>query len=298
MLQLPKNEFRISITSGCNMKCVYCHNEGNHVINQLSKDDIEELIKNSYDLGLEQVRITGGEPLIHKDIYEICQMLAEKYNLKVGINTNIIEIEKLMYMIEKGWIYRVVVGIDYFDGKISKQSPVGISSKQALANVLRVKNSGVNVTISTVFNGDYENLYNLVNWCKENQIRIKILEEVDSEVAIAPKAEYLIMKDRIYRDFGLTPMFDEKFKEWHGVDKNGFTAVTFFHSHCRIRECDVCKKMHLRVTSCGGLKQCIQSNEADIDYRQGNIRENIIKALEQPIKMNYKPARYINTSLI
>ena len=123
MLQLPKNEYRISITSGCNMKCVYCHNEGNHVINQLSKDDIEELIKNSYDLQLEQVRITGGEPLIHKDILEIVQMLAEKYHLKVGINTNIIEIEKLMYMIEKGWIYRVVAGIDYFDAPISKQSP-------------------------------------------------------------------------------------------------------------------------------------------------------------------------------
>ena len=105
MLQLPKNEYRISITSGCNMKCVYCHNEGNHVINQLSKDDIEELIKNSYDLNLEQVRITGGEPLIHKEIFDICEMLSEKYHLKVGINTNIIEIEKLMYMIQKGWLY-------------------------------------------------------------------------------------------------------------------------------------------------------------------------------------------------
>ena len=136
MLQLPKNEYRISITSGCNMKCVYCHNEGNKVINQLSKDDIESLIQNSYDLGLEQVRLTGGEPLIHKEIFDICQMLAEKYHLKVGINTNIIEIDKLMYMIEKGWIYRVVVGLDYYDAPISKQSPVGISSKQALINVL------------------------------------------------------------------------------------------------------------------------------------------------------------------
>ncbi len=298
MLQLPKNEFRISITSGCNMKCVYCHNEGNKVISQLSKDDIENLIKSSYDLGLEQVRITGGEPLIHKEIYDICQMLSEKYHLKVGINTNIIEIDKLMYMIEKGWIYRVVVGIDYFDGEISKQSPVGISSKQALANVLRVKESGVNVTISTVFNGDYENLYNLVNWCKEHKIRIKILEEVDSEVALAPHPEYLVMKDRIYRDFNLRPMFDEKFREWHGIDEDGFTAVTFFHSHCRIRECDVCKKMHLRVTSCGGLKQCIQSGEQDIDYRDGDIRDNVIKALKQPVSINMQQARYINTSLI
>ena len=197
MLQLPKNEYRISITSGCNMKCVYCHNEGNKVINQLTKDDIEALIVNSYDLGLEQVRLTGGEPLIHKEIFDICQMLAEKYHLKVGINTNIIEIDKLMYMIEKGWIYRVVVGLDYFDAPISKQSPVGISSKQALENILRVKESGVNVTISTVYNGDYDNLSKLVNWSHENGIRIKILEEVKNEIAETTDVEYLKMKEKI-----------------------------------------------------------------------------------------------------
>lgn len=297
MLQLPKNEFRISITSGCNMKCVYCHNEGNHVINQLSKDDIESLIKNSYDLGLEQVRITGGEPLIHKEIFDICQMLAEKYHLKVGINTNIIEIEKLMYMINKGWIYRVVVGLDYFDAPISKQSPIGISSKQALENILRVKESGVNVTISTVYNGDYDNLYKLVNWAHENKIRIKILEEVKNEIADAPDSNYLEMKAKILNDFNLVGRYDDKFKEWHGMDGD-FTAVTFFHSHCRIRECDVCKKMHLRVTSCGSLKQCIQSEEDDVDFRQGNIRENIIKALTQPVNFDVKPVRYVDTSLI
>ena len=290
MLQLPKNEYRISITSGCNMKCVYCHNEGNHVINQLSKDDVENLIKSSYDLGLEQVRITGGEPLIHKEIFDICQMLAEKYHLKV-------EIDKLMYMIEKGWIYRVVVGLDYFDAPISKQSPIGISSKQALENILRVKNSGVNVTISTVFNGDYDNLYKLVKWSYDNGIRIKILEEVKNEVAETTSQEYLDMKENIMKDFDLTPRFDDNFKEWHGM-KDDFTAVTFFHSHCRIRECDVCKKMHLRVTSCGSLKQCIQSEEDDVDFRQGNIRENVIRALSQPVNFNVKPARYVDTTLI
>ena len=224
-------------------------------------------------------------------------MLAEKYHLKVGINTNIIEIDKLMYMIEKGWIYRVVVGLDYFDAPISKQSPIGISSKQALENILRVKNSGVNVTISTVFNGDYDNLYKLVKWSYDNGIRIKILEEVKNEVAETTSQEYLDMKEKIMKDFNLTPRFDDNFKEWHGMNDD-FTAVTFFHSHCRIRECDVCKKMHLRVTSCGSLKQCIQSEEDDVDFRQGNIRENVIRALSQPVNFNVKPARYVDTTLI
>ena len=106
-----------------------------------------------------------------------------------------------------------------------------------------------------------------------------------------------VNKKTILKDFNLTSKYDEKFKEYHGM-KGDFTAVTFFHSHCRIRECDVCKNMHLRVTSCGKLKQCIQSAEQDIDYRDGNIRENIIKALKQPVNINLQKVRYINTSLI
>ena len=249
-------------------------------------------------MGLEQVRLTGGEPLIHKEIYDICQMLAEKYHLKVGINTNIVEIDKLMYMIKKGWIYRVVVGLDYYDAPISKQSPVGISSKQALENILKVKETGVNVTISTVYNGDYNNLYKLVDWAKKNKIRIKILEEVKNEVADSTDIEYLKMKDRILSDFNLTSKFDELFKEYHGVDSDDFIAVTFFHSHCRIRECDVCKKMHLRVTSSGKLKQCIQSDENDIKYLDGDIRKNILTALSQPVNFDIKPARYVDTKSI
>mgnify|MGYP004468924063 FL=1 len=146
-------------------------------------------------------------------------------------------------------------------------------------------------------NGDYDNLYKLVKWSYDNGIRIKILEEVKNEVAETTSQEYLDMKEKIMKDFDLTPRFDDNFKEWHGM-KDDFTAVTFFHSHCRIRECDVCKKMHLRVTSCGSLKQCIQSEEDDVDFRQGNIRENVIRALSQPVNFNVKPARYVDTTLI
>ena len=121
-LSLPKNEFRISIISSCNMKCIYCHNEGNKHTNMLTIDEIKKIMDNSYDLGMTSVRLTGGEPLIHPQIFEICKMLSEEYKLKVGINTNCIEYEKLLYMIDNGWIDRVIVGLDYYDNKISKNS--------------------------------------------------------------------------------------------------------------------------------------------------------------------------------
>ena len=83
-------------------------------------------------------------------------MISEKYNLDIGINTNCIEIEKLIYMIKHKWINRVIVGLDYFDKDISKNSPVGVSSKQILDNILKIKSFGCDVSISSVYNDDLE----------------------------------------------------------------------------------------------------------------------------------------------
>ena len=282
MLCLPKNEFRISITSACNMKCAYCHNEGNKSINQLSLGDIELLIKESYDLGLEQVRLTGGEPLVHKQIFDICQMLSESYGLKVGINTNLIEIDKLLYMIKKGWIYRVVVGLDYFNNIISKQSTIGVSSTKVLNNIIKIKKTGCNVNISTVYNGDYDNIFNLASWCIKNEIRLKILEPVINEISSLSDSNYIKMRDKLLNELNLEIKLDSEYKEVQGVinEKN---VITFFHSHCRLRECDLCKQMHLRVTSTGKLKTCLHYDEEDIDYRIGNVHDNIVKVLKRSV---------------
>ena len=55
-------------------------------------------------------------------------MISEKYNLEIGINTNCVEIEKLILLIKNNWINRVIVGLDYFNNDISKNTPIGLSS--------------------------------------------------------------------------------------------------------------------------------------------------------------------------
>ena len=100
--KLPRGQYRMSITSGCNMKCVYCHNEGNKTVSLLTVNQIKKIIESSKDVGLEEIRLTGGEPLTHPNIYEICRIISEDYHLRVSINTNGILIDKLLYMIEKG----------------------------------------------------------------------------------------------------------------------------------------------------------------------------------------------------
>lgn len=57
-LEIPRNQYRMSIISSCNMKCVYCHNEGNNSISMLKIEDIEKIIKDSLDYGLKAIRLT------------------------------------------------------------------------------------------------------------------------------------------------------------------------------------------------------------------------------------------------
>jgi len=278
-LKLPMDEFRISIISSCNMRCYYCHNEGNNTINKLSIDDIELLIKNASDFNLKSIRLTGGEPMIHDDIFNICKLIKKKYDLKIGINTNGIELEKIVNLIKCGFIDRIVVGIDYYDNKISKNSLVGLCSKEILNNIIVIKNYGIDVSISTVYDGDYENLKLLTNWAITNGIKIKILEAVDNIISNNSSEAYIDARNRIIKYFNLETKVDSIFNEVHGYINNN-KVVSFFHSHCRIRECKVCEKMHLRVTSDGKLKPCLLNSDTEIYYKNGNVKQNIIKSIK------------------
>ena len=255
---LPKHELRISITSACNMACVYCHNEGNCEHSSMSAKDVKAIVETAKKFDLRSVRITGGEPLVSKDIKEICRMLAEDYHLRVGINTNGIKIDTLLELIEHGWISRVVVGLDYFDRAISKNSPIGVPSSVILSNVLKVKEAGCDVCIDTVYDGDYENTRKLVGWAIEHQIRIKVIEEVVPG-KIGENPEYESMKARILREFSLTPRVDDM-GETNGY-LGTFRAVSFFHSFCRLGDCETCKKLPVRITSSMAAKTCILEDE-------------------------------------
>ena len=289
-MNLPKNEYRISITSACNMKCVYCHNEGNRYNITLEKEAIRKLVENSYGLGLEKIRLTGGEPTIHYEFLDICKMLKEDYDLEVGINTNGIEIDKILYAINKGWIDRITVGIDYIDGFVSKQSPIGKSSKEILDNILKMKKTGVNTNMATVYTGDTENTFRLLEWALENGIRIKILELAKNEICKATREDYAYMREKVIKDYNLRKDYDQ-FGQMQGI-KNDEVVVSFFHSHCRLRECDICKRIHLRVTAKGKLKQCLYYDDDDVNFMVGNIRDNVIHFLERPVdyhRQNDKP---------
>ena len=77
----PINYLRISVTDRCNLRCTYCMpEEGIRLLNHsdiLSFEEITEFTRLAVANGITKVRLTGGEPLVRKDIVELVAMLAQ-----------------------------------------------------------------------------------------------------------------------------------------------------------------------------------------------------------------------------
>jgi len=68
----PVSNIRISLTPRCNLKCIYCHREGEvKPEKELSKEEIAEILRVAAKFGIRSVKFTGGEPLLRKDIIDI-----------------------------------------------------------------------------------------------------------------------------------------------------------------------------------------------------------------------------------
>lgn len=77
------------ITSKCNLNCPYCYASIYSSERDLSLNEITSIIKDAYSIGIEYINITGGEPLLRKDIVDIVKVIKE-YGIEVSIFSNLI----------------------------------------------------------------------------------------------------------------------------------------------------------------------------------------------------------------
>ena len=86
------NNLRISVTDRCNIRCVYCMPENVTFLPRqqlLSFEEIERFVRVAVTLGIDKIRLTGGEPLVRRDLPALVEKLAAIPGIKdVGLTTN------------------------------------------------------------------------------------------------------------------------------------------------------------------------------------------------------------------
>lgn len=178
------DKLRIAITNQCNLSCFYCHNEGQphcsekqYLSLEYVKDLVNWFLKN--DVYVQVVNITGGEPLLHKDLLAIldeCSKLSKEIHLNT--NATLLDAKKIDELKAHG-ASDLKIGIDSIFAKQSKPnvytSPIGI--EKVLENI-KYAASIMGVELNTVLTRhNYKDIDKMVDFAKNAGVRsIKIIQ--------------------------------------------------------------------------------------------------------------------------
>lgn len=124
-LQRPLRDLRISVTDRCNLRCTYCMPrevfDKNHVFlpraELLSFEEIERLAKAFIELGVQKIRLTGGEPLLRRNIEQLIEMLARLHTpagkpVEITLTTNAVLLSQQAQLLKDAGLSRLSVSLD------------------------------------------------------------------------------------------------------------------------------------------------------------------------------------------
>lgn len=107
---------RMAVTSKCNLSCIYCHKEGEvNPGKELSVEEIRRISEAFYQLGIKKLKITGGEPLLRKDIVDIVQSFPPFK--EISMTTNGVLLADIADELKEAGLNRVNISLDTLDAE-------------------------------------------------------------------------------------------------------------------------------------------------------------------------------------
>ncbi|MFB0523316.1 MAG: GTP 3',8-cyclase MoaA, partial [Candidatus Bathyarchaeia archaeon] len=117
----PTRNLRISLTQRCNLRCVYCHREGQDPgssLPEMSTAEVLRIAKVAVSLGMTRIKLTGGEPLLRSDIVEIVRGLAGLRGIRdLSMTTNGTHLSVLARPLQKAGLMRVNLNLPSLNEK-------------------------------------------------------------------------------------------------------------------------------------------------------------------------------------
>jgi GTP 3',8-cyclase len=237
------NYLRISVTDRCNLRCRYCMpEEGVCLVEHkdiLSFEEIQQVVAVAVPLGIDKIRLTGGEPLVRKDIVELVRMIAAVEGVKdIAITTNAILLDKYAEPLFRAGLHRINVSLDTMDAEKFFKITRGGDIQKVLDGIEAARMAGFNpIKINCVVNRTSEEPDALAvkNFCAEKGLQVRFISQMSLSQG----------------HFGVV---------------DGGTGGDCVHCN------------RLRLTPTGKMKPCLFS-DLEFDIRQMGIRQAIKAAL-------------------
>ena len=178
---------RLSITDVCNFKCGYCLPNGYQKDKSdnrkfLSVEEIEKLAKGLSELGVSKIRLTGGEPTIRKDFFDIVKILKNKSGIKkTVVTTNGYRLDQIAEKLVDSGIDGINISID----SLNRDTFKTITGHDRLPEILKgieklqklnFKNIKINAVLLNGVNSAQKDFNEWSNFIKSNEISFRYIE--------------------------------------------------------------------------------------------------------------------------
>ena len=256
---------RVSVTDKCNLRCIYCMDEKDNTFlkndEKLTDDEIYRVVKESSELGIKKVRITGGEPLVRPNLVNLLSKINSIQGIEeIYLTTNGILLTDMIDELAINGLKGVNISLDSLkEERFNKLTRLGKLNK-VLESIDKAIALGIKVKLNTVIvdHINKDEIIDFVNLTKEKNIDVRFIELMPIGIAInykgATNEEVLKVISETYSDYEEVvrsksggPASYIKLKDAKG--KIGFISAI---SNCFCEECN-----RIRLTPEGFLKQCL-----------------------------------------
>jgi len=289
---------RISLIERCNLRCTYCMPEEGVALSPKSHlmtyEEIYKIAKTFSDHGVTKIRLTGGEPLIRKDIPVILEKLAT-LPVELSITSNAVIIDKFIDVLKANGVNKINVSLDSLDEGKFKHITRKNEFKKVYNNILLLVEEGFKVKVNAVLMKGFNDneIIDFINFTKDLPISVRFIEfmpfdgnkwDMGKMVSYAEVMKYVNEAFENENFERLQDAPNDTAKNYKIKDYKGTFAII---SSVTNPFCDSCNR--LRLTANGQLKNCLfSSGESDIltTLRAGKSIEPIIrKAVQAKFKV-------------
>lgn len=289
---------RISLIERCNLRCTYCMPEEGVTLSPKSHlmtyEEIYTIAKTFVDNGVTKIRLTGGEPLIRKDIPVILEKLSS-LPIDLSITTNAVIVDKFIDVLKNNGVKNINVSLDSLDKEKFKHITRRNDFDKVYNNILLLVAEGFNVKLNAVLMKGFNDneIIDFIYFTKDLPISVRFIEFMpfdgnkwDMKKMVSYK-EVMQYVNATFYEAQIERLKDAPNDTSKNYKIKGYKGSFAIISSVTNPFCDSCNR--LRLTANGQLKNCLfSSSESDLltTLRAGNSIEPIIeKAVKAKLKV-------------
>ena len=303
------NNLRISVTDRCNIRCVYCMPEDVQFMPRaqlLSFEEIERVVRVAVTLGIDKVRLTGGEPLVRRGLPTLVEKLVAIPGIKdVGLTTNGILLGPLARQLRDAGLERINISLDTMDAAKFEKLTRRSGFEQVIEGILAAKAAGfvpVKVNAVAIRGVTEDDVVPLARFARRHALELRFIEYMPLDSGHLWEREKVLFAadilDLLSNGIGpLTPSANQDLRapamDYDFDDGGGRIGIIASVSRPFCMSCN-----RIRLTSDGKLRNCLFSlEETDLRalIRAGRSDAEIARAIRESVASKWE-GHEINTA--